>query len=540
MKRIGLILLAFACLGTLHAGWDWAYTIGGDAQERSWDIARDTQDNVFVAGEYADSLVIGDQTFPGYGLADSFLAKYSPEGNLLWARAWGADAEDVALGIDTDAQGNSYVSGYFVGTLDCFGQSAISAGMWDVYVLKLDPAGNFVWLKTFGGALNEIGHGIAVAPDGRVYVCGWFADAIKFSPTLSLTSYGGSDVMLIALDSSGEVLWAKHAGTAGVEYGYKVACDDADNAYITGSAGQGSVFDGEVLDGNGMFAAKYDPNGSLDWLSSSQNAFVFSISVMPGTAAGQRGMVGGRVVGSGSVGAFPFSSVNGTDDIYWAEFDASNGDWTSLHLYGSTGSDKGRDGDYEAYPAFVASYEGEVAFGEESFLSHGGADAVLGYGAWDQMAYAADGGANNETPMGIRILSDGRLAICGWHSGISNFGAIAVDSGDISDSNAFVAVYDPAGSGLDDPSLPAAESLRAYPNPFSQELVITRQGSSSGWVSIYNLRGQLVRKLLSSRSGTSASTCTWDGRDHAGKECPAGIYLLSDGSPTSKKVFLNR
>ncbi|HPS38567.1 MAG TPA: hypothetical protein PL124_04065 [Candidatus Cloacimonadota bacterium] len=536
MKRFFGLFIAILSLNALWADWDWAHSIGAGSMERSWDVARDNSDNVFVAGEYADSLNVQGQTFPGYGLSDSFLLKYSSSGDLLWARAWGAEAEDAALGVDTDAAGNAYVTGYFVGTLNFLGQTAVSAGVWDIYVAKLDPSGNLVWLRTFGGVLSEIGQGIAVSPEGRIYVAGWFAGTVKFSAEHSLTAAGGSDALILALNSAGDVLWAHSGASAGVDYAYKVACDDSGNAYLTGSAAAGTVFDTEVLDGNGMYAAKYDPQGQISWLASSQGALVFSICVDPIAGAGRKGIVCGRIVGSGSIGSFPFSSVEETDDIYWVEFDTQTGAWTAFQTFGGTGTDKGRDCDYESYPAFVGSYEGQVSFGSQSFISNGLGDAVVGYGPLNGLSFAADGGINNETPMGIRILSDGRLAICGWHLGVTDFGNVVIDSGSDSDQNAFVAVYNPSGSFINDPVVSPVSLLNAFPNPFSSTLRISSEDKLPPLLRIYNERGQAVRLLPRGASSTSE----WDGKDDTGRVCPTGIYIITGEGFSAAKALLLR
>lgn len=81
------------------------------------------------------------------------------------------------------------------------------------------------------------------------------------------------------------------------------------------------------------------------------------------------------------------------------------------------------------------------------------------------------------------------------------------------------------GSAADDPVVPAAQlTLRAWPSPFVEELTIQTDSSARGPVSvcIHNLRGQKIRELSSSGSGS----IRWDGKDTSGREVPAGVYLL--------------
>lgn len=527
----------FICLGLLlscgflAASWDWAYTIGGSDMERSWDIACDSQSNIFVAGEFSGTMMVNGEAYPALGLNDSYVAKYSATGQLLWVQAFGSANEDCVLGVDTDAAGNCYVGGYFIDTFTCQGQSRISNGMWDAYVLKLNPEGDLQWLRSFGGPLNDIGHGLAVNASGQVYLAGWFADSIKFSPTDTITSAGGSDIYISAWDAGGNFRWAKSAGTPGVEYGYKVACDNAGNAYVTGSAGAGSIFGPLVLESSGMYVAKYSSIGMEQWLAPSNGAMVISVSVQPENSISQKGMVCGRVVGSGSIGNFPFQSLEEGDDFYWAQFDAESGVWSYAGFYGGNASDKGRDCDYEAFPVFVGTYDAQASFWGQNFISNGESDLIMGWGSANMPQLHTTGGLYSEIPYAVKILPNGKLAVSGWHFGLGIIGTHTIDSGDISNMNAFVACFDPSNAATDEGVTPAPMSCS--PNPFLSAVKISGLKDHDN-IRVYNLKGQIIRKLELDRSGS----CAWDGLDFRGNKCSSGIYLLKAGTAIKKVMKL--
>jgi len=520
-KSFKYLIVLFICTlcGHLSADWEWAHTIGGSDMERCWDIACDSQSNVIIAGEFMGVMLIGNQTYTAAGLTDSFVAKFNPQGQLLWAKTFGSVEEDCVLGVDTDASGNCYLAGYFVDTLVCQGQSRNSHGMWDGYVLKLNPAGELQWLNSYGGTMNDIGHGLAVNSTGQVFVAGWFADSITFEDGASITSAGGSDVYLASWNSEGTFRWAKRAGTEGVEYGYKVACDNSGAAYVTGVAGAGTPFGSYILPSSGMYVAKYAPTGDELWLAPSDGAMVMSISVQPDNDAARKGMVCGRVVGNGSIGSFPFQSLDEGDDCYWAQFDAGSGQWDYAGYFGGNASDRGRDCDYEAYPAFVGTFEEQALFYGQSFVSHGESDLIAGFGGVNNPQLITTGGANSEVPYGIKILPNNNIAVSGWHYGVSNFGAITIDSGEITNQNMFVACYNPFSQVEDHTQTPVA--LHASPNPFSCKLQIS--GLKSGEpIRIYNLKGQLVKQDYCSPDGTY----TWHGLDKNGSSCSSGVYYI--------------
>lgn len=129
----------------------WAKQFGGSAFEDGNAITVDRDGNIIVVGNFEMSL-------PGTGLQslgfqDAYVIKLDgPTREVLWAKRIGGAANDLADKVSLDGQGNIYVMGRFQGTVD-FGNGPRqqTAGAWDSYVLKLDPAGVFQWVRTIGG-----------------------------------------------------------------------------------------------------------------------------------------------------------------------------------------------------------------------------------------------------------------------------------------------------------------------------------------------------------------------------------------------------
>ena len=70
---------------------------------------------------------------------------------------------------------------------------------------------------------------------------------------------------------------------------------------------------------------------------------------------------------------------------------------------------------------------------------------------------------------------------------------------------------------------------KVYPNPFGSHASITysvAKDNSPVRLSVYNLRGELVRDLVSGVQGKDTYTTTWDCRDQQGKTCGNGVYLM--------------
>src|SRR5674476_1418906 len=123
--------------------------------------------------------------------------------SLVWAKNMGGASDDYVNSIAVDASGNVYTTGYFLGTVD-FDPGAgtynlTSAGGYDIFIIKLDASGNFVWAKNMGassGASSDQGFSIAVDASGNVYTTGLFTGTADFDPgagTYNLTSAGSGD-----------------------------------------------------------------------------------------------------------------------------------------------------------------------------------------------------------------------------------------------------------------------------------------------------------------------------------------------------------
>jgi hypothetical protein len=92
---------------------------------------------------------------------------------------------------------------------------------------------------------------------------------------------------------------------------------------------------------------------------------------------------------------------------------------------------------------------------------------------------------------------------------------------------------------VDDPAAPSCETLSflcAYPNPFSAtlSLQVLSKNICTSRISIYNLRGQLVKTVFSGNLSAGETVVSWDGKDSSGLDSAAGVYFCRINSPGQK------
>ncbi len=183
---------------------------------------------------------IGTFSLPGY--FDIFISKLDSSGNFLWAKTFGDIGwYDEGKSIAVDRSGNVYATGYFTGAVD-FDPSptntfTLSSPNPDVFIIKLDPLGNFYWVKNMGLNSDAIGYDLKLDLQGNVYITGQFTGISNFDPSVSnftLSSNGSQDIFISKLDFDGNFVWAKSIGSSTDDVGHSVAIDISNNIYTTG------------------------------------------------------------------------------------------------------------------------------------------------------------------------------------------------------------------------------------------------------------------------------------------------------------------
>ena len=250
--------------------WVWSKTIGGSGYDQGNAIEADGAGNVFVTGYFGPAT--GGVDFGGGGLVsagmyDVFLVKYSASGQHLWSKRFGGAGNDTGMAVSTDSSGNVVIAGSFENAVDFGGGALTSAGMRDVFVAKYSSTGQHLWSKRFGGTGDEVGYGLAVDSAGDVVVSGKFQGSVSFGGA-TLTSAGGDDIFLAKLSgATGAHSWSKSFGSTSGDVSLGVAVDANKNIAMTGYFTGSVDFGGGALSSSGLdvFVAKYNSAGTYMW-----------------------------------------------------------------------------------------------------------------------------------------------------------------------------------------------------------------------------------------------------------------------------------
>ncbi|MGE5316231.1 MAG: choice-of-anchor D domain-containing protein, partial [Acidobacteriota bacterium] len=233
----------------------WAKQGGGISIDEGRGIAVDANGNSYITGYYLYSGQFDNNLLSNYGDRDIFIAKYDGNGNNVWARHAGSSSLDYGNSIGVDAAGYTYLTGFVNGTAK-FGTTQIGgSGGYDTYIARYDPAGELMWVKSPGCSGLDEGRGIGVDAGGNTLVTGYFRGTINFNGTV-LSNGGDRDIFMAKYDGNGTCLWAKQATGSGDQTGSGAGVGVTGSGYFVGGY-TGPITIGTVqLPSSGVYVAK--------------------------------------------------------------------------------------------------------------------------------------------------------------------------------------------------------------------------------------------------------------------------------------------
>ncbi len=515
MKSIIAITLIIVATTLNAQDINWLIGDGGPEMERSWDITTTGDQGVIITGQFTGNLEIEGQTYENKGISDIFVIKYNEDGNMVWVTTFGSDKEDVALDIETDSENQTYVTGYFTGSMIINGTTHTPVG-WDIFLIKIDESGKIITMAHPECPGSEIGYGLSIGANNQIAITGWFQDTISFSGETQLASHGGSDILIAVYNSDLNFQWAKNAGTEGVEYGYKISSDQWGNFYVTGVAGPGTAFDDFELEAEGVYIAKYNSQGDATGLTYHSGNGVNSIS---SNHSGE-GYITGRLTGSATFPAenpFSISSYQGTDDGYVAQFDtALNWNWAKIAT--GPGSNKGRAvfSDAEGNAFVAGSFQQEITLNDTTTISGLETDnAYLAkYSNQGDLKYVKSSlGTGANIPTAVAQKNE-TAYLSGWFAESLSFDSTLATTNNI---DLFLVSITEKVNGTYLSTHINNKAIYVYPNPAKDFIKISGENLAiDSQISIYNSHGKVITKTNSVNAEKGINL----------QKIPAGLYVV--------------
>lgn len=171
----------------------WVQKAGGTSGDIGKGISTDNYGNCYVTGWFGGTAMFSTTQITStgiYGYEDIFIAKYDINGNFQWVRKAGGSYSDYGIRISTDNFGNSYLTGQFRWSATFGTTQFISNGDFDIFIAKYDPNGILLWVKQAGGEYEDIGYDVSEDNFGNCYITGQFVGTATFGSS-QITSNGG-------------------------------------------------------------------------------------------------------------------------------------------------------------------------------------------------------------------------------------------------------------------------------------------------------------------------------------------------------------
>lgn len=280
-----ILLFAAPALGaaqeTTEALTRWATYLGGVGDDDVRSIAVDDFGHVYVAGRTTAGTLLGNDTSGRSGLthqrtygggnSDAFLAKFAPQGSMLWCTYFGGPGDDEAVRVVLTAMNGAYLVGHTTSTdsiaTDTLALQPDIGGGSDLFVARFTEYGLLVGATYLGGPEDERASGAALDALGRLLICGQSNGPNTFSAYTPIQPWSaGIDGLLVCLTSTDSLTSGTYfGGTGDDEFVYVAGGDSASFTVLgnttgsTGLATAGAPFP-QPLGGADAFIVRMDTN----------------------------------------------------------------------------------------------------------------------------------------------------------------------------------------------------------------------------------------------------------------------------------------
>lgn len=320
----------------------WIRRVGGVADERAGGLALGGTGEVLLTGSFHHWVDFGAGDLYAPAGDDIFVTAMGPSGQGLWARQLSGLGDERGMAVAGTPDGGYVVVGSFPGDINLGAGSRLSRGGLDAFAARYDDRGAHMWSYTWGGAGEDTAVAVGVDGRGNVVVAGSFEGTASVAGA-NINSAGGRDLYTASFDVAGSIEVRRHGGDGDDVFGGLSVTQDGAYALAATFRWTNPEIDlADPLAGDAIVIA-HDRAGSVRWV--------------------------GRVGGDG---------IDSAGGVVMAE-----------------------DGSV----AVAVSFSAEVAFGDRTYRSAGGSDAMLAvYDPRGAESWATTlGGPEHDAATGVAI-----------------------------------------------------------------------------------------------------------------------------------------
>ena len=249
----------------------WGKSIDGSALKDVGGLVVAADGSFFLTGYFGGNLLLDeDNSLSATGNTDTFFTKWSSDGDLIWAKQAGQTENTRAVTSHLSANGDLITTGIFDGMLEIDGNSLFSeSDDWDVFLIELNQeSGALQWLRQAGGVFDQLVESMDTDLEGNIYLTGSIVGVMSLSTEISIQSETANpDLFIVKYAADGTPLWAKAAGSDLSQKASSLHVDEQELAICGFTQGAFSI-DGQTLnpgEGLGGFALGFDLDATLQW-----------------------------------------------------------------------------------------------------------------------------------------------------------------------------------------------------------------------------------------------------------------------------------
>ncbi len=465
------LLLLSVLLRTQAQDIQWQKTYGACNDEFGKYVVQTSDGGYIVAGySTSDNGDVGSNR----GLNDVWIVKTSALGEIEWKKTYGGSGDDRAFWIQQTSEG-----GYIVGCQSSSRDGDVTGnhGNYDYWMLKLNSKGDIEWQKCFGGSDDDEMISIRQTKDGG-YICVGYA---RSSDGDAIGNHGNLDVLIIKVNSTGNIEWKKCYGGSDAESGLDIQ-QTSEGGYVFVSYSRSSDGDSNVNYGDwDYWIVKLTNTGSITWQKKYGGSAVDAPYAVQQTKDGGYVVVGQSFSNNGDV-----TGNHGGNDVWVVKLTST----------GSLQWQKTLGGSGEEYPLAIsqAADEGYVI---SSYSTSNNGDVSGNHGGLDfwlvrinKTGSAVDwqksfGGSGEDYPSSMQITKDNGFIISGRSTS---------KNGDVSKNYGSTDLWlvKVAPKTLLTTDSPTAINFKISPNPANDKLIVEFPDINADKLSITDVAGRII------------------------------------------------